>query len=283
MSKVALVLESTTVLPKEITSKYKIPSPPAIIIWGGEELKDGIDIQPEEFYTRLASSTEHPSTSQATPVMFKEVYESLLAEGKDILAITISSKLSGMYNSAFQAKEMFPGANIEVLDSRYGAIALIWPLIKVLEAAEAGATLAECKVLAEKAFNNVGLFVTPEELKYLHRGGRIGSSQRFIGTALNFKPIIELTGGVLEGLERVRTRKKALDRLVELLIERIDGRTPVYLGVTHANAPDVAAELLEKAESLIESKGSVTTPVSPAIGVHLGPGTVGIGFMAGIE
>ena len=215
--------------------------------------------------------------------MFKEVYEPLLAEGKDILAITITSKLSGMYNSAFQAKEMFPGANIEVLDSRYGAIALIWPLIKVLEAAEAGATLAECKVLAEKAFNNVGLFVTPEDLKYLHRGGRIGSSQRFIGTALNFKPIIELTGGVLEGLERVRTRKKALDRLVELLIERIDGRTPVYLGVTHANAPDVAAELLEKAESLIESKGSVTTPVSPAIGVHLGPGTVGIGFMAGIE
>ena len=188
-----------------------------------------------------------------------------------------------MYNSAVQAKELFPGANIEVLDSRYGAIAVVWPAIKILEAAEAGATLAECKELAEKAFNNVGLFVTPEDLKYLHRGGRIGSSSRFIGTALNFKPIIELTGGVLEGLERVRTRKKALDRLIELSIERIDGRTPVYLGVTHANVPDVAAELLEKAEALIDSKGSVTTPVSPGIGVHLGPGTVGLTFMAGIE
>lgn len=283
MSKVAVVIESTTVLPDDVMAKYKVPFAPAIIIWGGDDIRDAIDIQPEEFYTRLATSSEHPSTSQATPVMFKELYEPLLAAGKDIITITISAKLSGMYNSAVQAKEMFPGANIEVVDSTTGAIGLVWPVIKVLEAAEAGASLGECKSLLEKTLKNVGLMITPEDLKYLHRGGRIGSASKFIGTALNFKPIIELTGGVLEGLERVRTQKKAHERLIELVIERIDGRTPVYLGVTHANAPDSAARLLDQAGALIEHKESVTTPVSPGIGVHLGPGTVGLAFMAGID
>lgn len=284
MSKVALVLESTTVLPDDIVKKYKIPSAPAIIIWEGEEIRDGIDIQPNEFFKRLATSTEHPTTSQATPVMFKELYEPLVAEGRDILCITISSKLSGMYSSAVQAKEMLPGAKIEVVDSLIGAVSLIWPLRKVLEAADAGASLAECKSLIEKLAKASGIWVVPETLEYLHRGGRIGGASKFIGTALNFKPLLEIVDGAFEGIERVRTHSKALDRLLELVNERIGGRTPVYLGVMHANAPDYAKELLAKAEALIDGvKGSVITPVSPGVGVHLGPGTVGISYMAGID
>lgn len=283
MSKVALVIESTTVLPKDITDKYDIPFAPAIIIWEGQEIKDAIDIQPDEFYKRLAVSTEHPTTSQATPVMFKELYEPLVAKGHDILVVTISSKLSGFYSSAVQAKEMLPGATIEVIDSLIGAVALVWPIKKILEAIDAGANLAECKSLAEKMCKNTGIMVVPETLEYLHRGGRIGGASKFIGTALNFKPILEIVDGAFDGLERVRTHGKAIDRLIELIIERIGGRTPVYLGVLHANAPDLAAEVLTKAEAFIDTKGSVITAVSPGIGVHLGPGTIGVSYMAGID
>lgn len=283
MSKVAIVIESTTKLPEEMAAKYKLPAPPAIIIWGNEELRDGIDIQPEEFYKRLAVDKDHPSTSQATPVMFKEAFEPLLAEGKDILAITISSKLSGMYSSAVQAKKMFPDANIEVVDTLTGAPGVVWPLQKTLDAAESGASLAECKSIIEKCVKPTGLLLVPETLDYLHKGGRIGAASKFIGTALKFNPILELRDGVFEGLERVRTHTKALNRLLEILVEQIDGRSPVYLCVAHANAPDAAEKLLADAKAMIAVKGSYITPVSPAIGVHLGPGTVAIAFMAGID
>jgi DegV family protein with EDD domain len=283
MSKVAVVIESTTKLPEEMGAKYNLPAPPAMIIWGDEELRDGIDIQAKEFYERLATDKHHPSTSQATPIMFKEAYEPLVAAGKDILTITISSKLSGMYSSAVQAKEMFPDANIEVVDALTGAIGIVWPLQKTLEAVESGASLAECKNIIEKCLKPTGLLLVPETLDYLHKGGRIGAASKYIGAALKLKPILELRDGAFEGLERVRTHKKALKRMIEILIEQIDGRTPVYLSVAHANAPDLAAKVLADAETLIETKGSNVTDVSPAIGVHLGPGTVAIAFMAGID
>lgn len=283
MSKVALVLESTTVLPPDLSQQYNIPFAPAIIIWEGKEIRDGIDIQPEEFFSRLATSPEHPTTSQATPIMFKEIYDKLLAKGQDILTITISSKLSGMYSSAVKAKEMLPDANIEVIDSLVGAVALIWPVKKVLKAIDAGASLAECKRLAEEAIKNTGIILVPETLEYLHRGGRIGGASKFIGTALNFKPILEIVDGAFEGQERVRTHTKALSRMIELTINNIGDRSPVYLGVMHANALETAKDLLAKTEALIESKGSVITSVSPGVGVHLGPGTVGLAYMAGID
>lgn len=283
MSKVAVVIESTTKLPEEMAAKYKLPAPPAIIIWGDEELRDGIDIHPKEFYERLATAKHHPSTSQATPIMFKEAYEPLVTAGKDILTITISSKLSGMYSSAVQAKNMFPNARIEVVDTLTGALGIVWPLKKTLEAAERGASLTECKNIIEKCLKHIGLLLVPETLEYLYKGGRIGAASKFIGTALKFKPILEVRDGGFEGLERVRTHKKALNRMIEILVQQIDGRTPVYLCVAHANAPNVATQLLADAEAVIESKGKYITSVSPAIGVHLGPGTVAISFMAGIE
>lgn len=283
MSKVAIVTDSTTNLPQEIAEQYGIQSAPANIIWSGEELQDGIDITPIEFYVRLDKAKEIPTTSQATPAAFKTIFENLLAQGYEILTATISSKLSGMYSSAVQARNMLPEAKIEVIDSLTGSMGLGWPLIKVAQLAKEGAALESCKAYLEKALGNVGILLMVDSLEFLHRGGRIGSAQRFLGTALNFKPILEVTGGVFEGLERVRTRMKALNRLVELVVERINGREPVYLGVLHANAPELAEEVLERASEKISMAQSIITDLGPAVGVHLGPGTVGVTFMAGIE
>lgn len=283
MTKVAIVTDSVTNLPKEIADQYSIQSALANIIWSGEELRDGVDITPNEFYTRLTTAEEIPTTSQATPIAFKEIFDNLLKKGHDILAATTSSKLSGMYSSAVQARNMLPDAKIEVVDSLTGSMALGWPLIKVAQLAREGTPLKSCKTYLEEALKNVGILLMVDTLEFLHRGGRIGGAQRFLGTALNFKPILEVKDGAFEGLERVRTRVKALNRLVDLFIDRIGERRPIHLGVLHANAQELAEELLEKVSHKVDLAQSIIAEIGPAVGVHLGPGAVGLTFMAGIE
>jgi len=282
-NKIAVVLDSTTTLPKDFLKGLEIRIAPAIIIWGPEEMRDGVDIQPDEFFRRLAAAKEMPSTSQATPIMFQEIYAELLAKGYDLLVVTISSKLSGMYTSAVQAKEMFPDAKIEVVDSLTGTMTIGLSLIKVAEAIKAGASLQECRQILEHALANTGVLLTVDTLEYLHRGGRIGGATKFLGSALKLKPILEVVNGSFEGLEKVRTRSKALDRLVDLTLERIGDRRPIEIAALHADARQVAEDVIEKFKQRVDTVRTVVTSVSPGVGVHLGPGTVGLAFLAGVE
>jgi DegV family protein with EDD domain len=282
-NKIAVVLDSTTTLPKDFLKGLEIRIAPAIIIWGQEEMRDGVDIQPDEFFRRLAAAKEMPSTSQATPIMFQEIYAELLAKGYDLLVVTISSKLSGMYTSAVQAKEMFPDAKIEVVDSLTGTMTIGLSLTKVAEAIKAGASLQECRHILEHALANTGVLLTVDTLEYLHRGGRIGGATKFLGSALKLKPILEVVNGSFEGLEKVRTRSKALDRLVDLTLERIGDRRPIEIAALHADARQVAEDVIEKFKQRVETVRTVVTSVSPGVGVHLGPGTVGLAFLAGVE
>ncbi|MBN2044142.1 MAG: DegV family protein [Anaerolineales bacterium] len=282
-NKIAVVVDSTTTLPQGFLTDLEIQSAPAIIIWGDEELRDGVDIQADEFYQRLATAKEMPSTSQATPVMFKEIYEDLSTRGFEILAVTISSKLSGMYASAMQAKESLRQARIEVVDSLTGTMTIGMSLGRMFEEMKKGASLEKCRQTLEHALENTGVIFTVETLEFLHRGGRIGGAAKFLGSALQLKPILEVVNGAFEGREKIRTRSKALERLVDLTIERIGDRRPVEITALHANAEDVAHKLIEMVEERIETVRTYVTAVSPAVGVHLGPGTVGLAFMAGIE
>ena len=158
-----------------------------------------------------------------------------------------------------------------------------WPILSAARAAMAGASLAQCKALAQKALKHTGILLMVDNLEYLHRGGRIGGAQRFLGTALKLKPILEVVESGFIGLERVRTRQKALERLVELLEERIAGRTPVRLAALHASTRESAEHLLHAASQRIHTIETIITDVSPGVGVHLGPGCAGFAFMAGIE
>jgi DegV family protein with EDD domain len=200
-----------------------------------------------------------------------------------VLGIFLTGKLSGTMSSAVQAKAMLPDANIEIVDTNLTSMGSGWPILKAAKAAVAGASLAECKKIAEDARNHAGVVFTVDTLEFLHRGGRIGTAKRFIGTALNVKPILEFQEGVIEGLEQVRTMKKSMARLVELLEDRIGGRTPVHIGVMHANVPESAQQLLEMAKEKINCVESSISPVSPAIGAQGGPGTLGFAYMAGYE
>ncbi|MFC1922116.1 DegV family protein [Chloroflexota bacterium] len=282
MAKVAVVTDSTATIPVEFLEQYPLWEVPQVLIFGEEMLEDRVDIQPSEFYDRLEVDPHHPTTSQATPASFNKIYSKLLGEGYDILAVLVSPKLSGTVESANQSKKMFPDAAIEVLNSESVAMGLGWQALMAARAAKEGASLAECKEVAEKAKPLTGVVFAVETLEFLHRGGRIGGGAKFLGTTLQMKPILEILDGGIESVERVRTRKKSLARLVRLVEERIAGRTPLHLATLHANAEEDARWLLDVGCAHLRPDEKVYSEISPAVGTHAGPGTVGLAFLAGM-
>lgn len=282
-NKVAIVTDSTPYLPKEFLDKYTIRVAPAIVIWEDEELRDNVDITSDEFYKRLSTAKVMPTTSQPSPAACKDIFDKLVAEGYDILCMPLSEKLSGTNASMVLAKDMLPDANIEIFDTEATSMATGFQIMKVGEAANNGASLAECKAIAKETIKHTHLILTVDTLEFLHRGGRIGGAQKFIGTALSLKPVMELLDGRIEPIERVRTRKKSLNRLVEIAAEKIGDKKPVYLACLHANIEEDAKYMIDKLSPLVNPVKTVLTGLSPAVGAQTGPGTIGLAWMAGYE
>jgi DegV family protein with EDD domain len=284
MSKIALVTDSTTYMPPELVKKYNISVAPQMLIWGDQTYRDGVDIQSGDFFTRLKTAKVMPTTSQVAVISFQEIFQNLVNQGYEVLALLVSSKLSGTVQSAMQAKDLMSSARekVNVVDSQSVAMALGFQVLAVARAIEAGAGLKDAIALAEKSYQQTGVFFAVDTLEFLHRGGRIGGAQRFLGTMLNMKPILAIQDGRVEGIERIRTKNKAQDRVLELVIEKVAGRTPVRLATLHANAADDARALLTRAEQALNPVESIFTEVSPTVGTHAGPGTVGLAFMAGL-
>jgi DegV family protein with EDD domain len=282
MSKVCIITDSTAYIPEELLQKYEIHVAPQVLIWGDETFRDGVDIMPAEFYARLENSKIMPSTSQVTPGTFQQMFAELIDQECQVLAVLLSPSLSGTVASAMQARGMFSQADIEIVESNSTAMALGFQVLVAAKAALEGCALDECKALAEKACQHSGVVFAVDTLEFLHRGGRIGGGTRFLGTALSIKPILEVKNGHIEGIEKVRTRKKSLTRLLELTEERIAGRKPIHLAVLHANAEDEAKDLIDQCSKRFDASELFLTEVSPVIGTHAGPGTVGLAFMAGM-
>jgi DegV family protein with EDD domain len=207
-----------------------------------------------------------------------------VSQGFDVLGIFISSKLSGTMQSAIQGREALGSAadKVTILDSNATAMAMGFHVLAASRAARDGANLAECVALAERAREHTGVMFVVDTLEFLHRGGRIGGAVRLIGTALNLKPVLALRDGRVEPVERIRTKGKAIERMLELVEEQTKGRNPIHLATLHANAENEAALLLKQASRRIGAVESILTEVSPVVGTHAGPGTVGLAYMAGI-
>jgi DegV family protein with EDD domain len=186
--------------------------------------------------------------------------------------------------SATQAREMLQKAadRIAIVDSNSTAMAMGFHVLTAARAAQDGATLAKCKELAEKAREYTGVYFVVDTLEFLRRGGRIGGAQAMLGSALNIKPLLALEDGRIESVEKIRTKGKALDRLVEIVVEKVAGRTPVRLATLHANAAAEARSVLDAASAKLDPIEKFLTSVSPVIGTHAGPGTVGLAYMAGM-
>ena len=284
MPKIAFVTDSTAYLPEELVKKYDITVVPQVLIWGDQTFQDGVDIQPEEFYTRLKTAKVMPTTSQVSMVTMQKTFRSLIDRGYDILGVFISAKLSGTLQSAIQGRESLGTAagRVTLVDSHSTAMAMGFQVLIAVRAAKQGASLADCVTLVENAREHVGVYFAVDTLEFLHRGGRIGGAQRFIGSALNLKPILALKDGRVEAEYRVRTKSRALDRLIELVAEQVKGKSNIHLATLHANAEQEARDLLDRANNKFNPVESVLSSVSPVVGTHAGPGTVGLAFMEGM-
>lgn len=278
MGKVAIVTDSTACMPADMVSRFGISVAPQVVIWGPETLRDGVDISADQFYERLAKASVMPSTSQASPATFENIFRGLLEQGHDVLAVVISHKLSGTYQSAVLAKETIGSDRIAIVDSLSTAMAMGYILLEAAKAAEKGASLEECQAIAEAAKPRSGIVLAVDTLEFLHRGGRIGGAQRLMGTLLGLKPILEVSDGQIEPLEKVRTRGKAHSRMVEIVAERV-GNKPVRIGVIHAVSLDSAEAVLKTCCEKMNVVESSLASVSPAIGANIGPGVVGITYM----
>ena len=272
----AIVTDSTAYIPQDLIDKFDIKVAPQVLIWGETSYLDGVDIQPEEFYQRLQESDVHPTTSQATVASFHSIFEPIVAQGTPILTIVISEKLSGTLQSAKQAKEMFPDATIALIDSRSTAMAMGFQVLAVARARQSGASFEEAIEIARRAREHTGVFFVVDTLEYLHRGGRIGGASKLFGTALNIKPLLHIDDGRVESFEKVRTKSKAIDRMLEVVEEKLKGQGIVRIAALHVAAESEAAEVLEKAKERFHPSEAMIAVVSPVVGNHAGPGTVGI-------
>ena len=282
MKKVAIVTDSTAYLPSNYVEEFGVTVVPLTLQWDGASYRDGVDILPDEFYTRLSDSKTLPTTSQATVNDFTQVYKKLMDEGFDILTLPISSGISGTYDSAIQAKAQLGEVPIEIIDTRLVSMALSFQVLAAARAAKDGASLEECKQIALKAYDHIGVYFVVDTLKYLHAGGRIGGGKRFMGTALNIKPILEIRDGKIEAVKSVISINKALEARVEMVEKDIDQRKPVRVSVFHALAAEKAQELLKTTAARLHADEAILSYVSPVIGCHVGPGTLSIAYMAGM-
>lgn len=284
MSKTAVVTDSTAYIPDDICKKLNITVVPLSVIWGEETFSDGVTIKPNEFYTRLKTAKVMPSTSQATPADMQKAFAGLLDQGYDVMGVFIAEKLSGTLDSARQAREEFAKAKdkIALFDSENVGMALGFQAMALARAAADGASLADCQKLAEKVRPNTGVYFVVETLEFLHRGGRIGGAQRLLGSALNVKPILTIKDSKVDSVDSVRTSKKAYDRVIDLVAEKCAGKSNIRLATLQANAEENAKIVLEAAAAKLNAVEKILSAVSPAIGTHTGPGTVGLAYCTDI-
>jgi DegV family protein with EDD domain len=277
MTAVHLVCDSTADLTAEFRAAHTVRVVPLKVIFGDETFDDGVDITAQAFYARLAAPGPFPRTSQPTPAEFEAVFRELGADGGAIVCTTISSDLSGTYASATQARAALPELDIRVIDTRSVAVGHYAAVREAARVIEAGGD-ADAVVAAVTAVQNtIRVLFTVETLEFLRRGGRIGGARALLGSMLDIKPVLEIRGGVIEPVARVRTYPRAINRVVEEFSHAATAWGGAELVVAHADRPKIAEALVERMRSQASGEPALTV-VGPVIGCHSGPGAIGVGF-----
>jgi DegV family protein with EDD domain len=271
---IKIVTDSTADVPQELMERYDIRAVPINILLGTETYQEGIEIDRPTFFRKLEEVM--PTSSQPSPGQFAEVYRELAEQDHSILSIVITSKHSGTYQSAVLARSMLPEADIEVFDTLSISIGTGYQVLAAARAAEEGQSMEEIIQLLEGIRSGMFLYLTPATLKYLQRSGRVGKLSGALGALLDLKPVIKVEDGVLEAFQNVRTRGKALDRIVELTEEAVGTTEPVKLAITHAQAPDEAEELRQQLESTFNCDEMIVVDLACSLTVHGGPGIIAI-------
>jgi DegV family protein with EDD domain len=271
-----IVTDGAADMPAGWEQEYDIKVIPINIQFGDTTYLQGVDLSNEDFYRLVEESGKIPKTSQPSPFQFKEFYEKVAKAGETILSMHVTSKLSGTFASAVTASvELGDKFNIVPFDSGAGSAALGMMCREARLMERAGSTTQQIVERMYRIHHDVQIVLTVDKLNYARMSGRVGTLQAALASALNVKPIIVLQEGLLDVAERVRTRGKALDRVLEILHARFE-KEPVHVAAVHARDLPSAEGLLERAKKVFNFKELILTELSVAVAANLGPGTVGL-------
>ena len=274
---VKIVTDTLSDITGDLIEQLGVTVIPLYVRFGEHIYRDRVEITAEEFYKRLVSESTLPSTTQPTPNDFLQVYEKLAQETDEILVISVSSKLSGTFNSAQQAKEMFGDkCRIELIDSQKVAMCLGLPVISTVRKAADGMGLDELKAYAKRACERSHLVAYFDTLKYLAKGGRIGKAQGLLGSMLSVKPILTMREGEMAPLTRVRSKGAGMDYLVNAVKQSAKVE---LLAVEQCTTPEDDVMLTERLRGIYPDGEIFHADISPVIGTYSGPGAVAVSIL----
>lgn len=282
MARIAVVTDSAANIPAHLVQKYDIHVVPFELVWNGQSYRDGIDITPTEVYRRLRAiqkGDSWPTTSQPALSAFATLYAELSQHADGIVSIHIPDEMSGTLRMARLAAEQAASVPVRVIDARTATIAEGFVVLAAARAAAEGKTLDEVAAAAKATIPHVGFYATLESLEYLHRGGRIGEAAAMLGARLRIHPVLYVTEGRVKVAGVTRARRQALERILALMEERV-GRRPMCAAVLHADARDDVLWIESQVRLRFDCQEFYVTEFTPVMGVHSGPGTIGLAFRA---
>lgn len=280
MSKVAVVVDSTAFIPKELIKQYNLHVIPQVLNWEGQSYKDDVDITPDAFYTRLKTAKEMPTTSQPSAGEFFEFFTEVSKTADSIVAVHLSEYLSGTLASARAAVDMMPDFPIEIVDTRSTAMGLGFMALEAARAIANGADYKEAAEAARALVPYMHIVFVVDTLEFLHRGGRIGGAKRLIGSMLSIKPVLHLEDGRIEPLASVRTKRKAINHVLDMIETDMKDKKNVHAAVMNALAPEESQMMFDEVKRRLNPVEIFNTELSPIVGAHVGPGTLGVIYYA---
>jgi DegV family protein with EDD domain len=279
---VGVLTDSTASIPEKLAQKLNIEIVPYYVHRGLETLRDMVDVRPREFAQWLQGASKLPTTSNPAPGDYMVGLKHLAERVKEIVAVTMTSKGSGAYQSCMAAVDMLreqtPDVRIEVVDTLQVAMSHGWAAIESARGALSGLGFEEVVERAREVAQNGMMIQTADTLRYLYMGGRIGKAQHLAGSLLNIKPLIGMQDGIIVALGTTRSRLKAYRRMVELMQERVGEGTRIKVAFMHVDAIEKLEQLQAMVTERFECVETIVAELSPALAVHSGPGTVGVSF-----
>jgi len=281
MQKVAIVTDSTSCLTKELVEQYGIRIAPITLYFGDKVYRDWVDITPDEAYELFLKDPDSFKTSGSNPWEWLEACREASTETKDILCITLSAKLSGVYNGALEARERlkteFPQTSIEIVDSQTVTASEGFVVLAAARAAEEGKSLAEVVKAAEEMRDRVTFLALLDTIRHVYRTGRIPKIAAQAGSMLNIRPILTSSSGLVRFAGAVRSRERGIEKMFKIMRDKV-GQNPVHVAVMHAYALEEAQRLKERVSSEFNCAELWITGFSPVMGYATGTGTLGLAF-----
>ena len=273
--KVAIVTDGACSISPVEGLNYGVHVAPVYVNFGDKTYQAGVNLDNNQFYSLLRSSKQLPSTSQPTTRDFINIYEKVADEVDAIITVVISHHMSATLESALAAKEQFTRVPVYVVDSLSVSLGLGMIAIEAARAANEGQSAEQVLKHIENVQSKLQVIFTVATLEYLHKGGRIGGATALLGSVLDIKPVLYIKDGRIEPLERQRTKKQAVERLIQIMEAQV-GSSRVHVSVLHCDIPQEAQEFAERIKSKFDCSEIMVQDAGPVIGVHAGPGTLGL-------